>query len=275
MEQDLNIQQITASIPPGHHNNRPSETIERTIEISDTTLHLCIQTNNEPVPLSDMVPLAQAISDKLVSILIEQAAQTGRPVQCRNGCCACCRYLVALSLPEVYAFRQVFSSIDIERRIPILHAGINASKQILDSSLREKSGIHDGSDMPAINQWYASLHLKCPFLSAGSCSIYEQRPLACREHIVITSPAFCDSRQNQSPEIVNVPVSMAEVLGELAADLHGSAVEAVILPLALTCMDLYVTQAHRTWPAVEMLTRFLHILETAAVISNESLTAAR
>lgn len=242
-----------------------AEIIESTIDISGKTLPLRIRVTDEPAKLADIVPLAQVIGDKICSTLMDNLAANGQPVQCRKGCCACCSYLVALSLPEVYYLQQTFSTIPAECRVPIIYDCIDSAKKILDVNALKKYNIETGNDMSDISKWYSQLNLKCPFLSVGSCGIYAQRPLACREHMAITPPELCKSGKHQTPEIVDMPISMTEVLGQLAAELEQTEeIEAVILPLALTCMDHYMARLHDTWPAVDMVKRFIRILESSA-----------
>jgi Fe-S-cluster containining protein len=269
MEKETIIRLITGSRLHEQHGGELTEIIDWTLEILGKPMHLRIQVTDGPARLSDMVPLARAVADKITAVVIDDMAAAGRPIQCRKGCSACCSYLVALSLPEVYSLRQIVASMPAECRVPVLHACIHAARKILDPSVLDQYHISRSTDMTQINQWYAGLRLKCPFLSAGSCSIYEQRPLACREHLVVTPSAWCDSRQNQSPQIADIPVSLLEGLGQLAAELQQTEVEAVILPLAVTGMDHYRSQAERTWPAVEMVQRFMQILETAASKSSQ------
>lgn len=262
MEKHSIIQLVSDFWRPEPHYKH-GQFIETSFAINGKPLHLSIYVTDTPARLSDLVPLARSLTDKLTSTLIAENAQSGQPIQCRKGCSACCCYLVALSLPEVYDLQQIVASIPAECRVPVVHACIHAARKILDLSVLEKHSICRSTDMNAINQWYAGLRLKCPFLSAGSCSIYEQRPLACREHLVVSPSGWCDSRQNHSPQIVDIPVSLLEALGQLAGELQQTEVEAVILPLAVTGMDHYGPQDERTWPAVEMVQRLLQILETA------------
>lgn len=262
MEKDAIIELITG---PERHEPRytgPMEVIDWTLEILGSSMQFSIRVNDAPARLSDMVPLARAIADRITAAVIDDRAAAGRPVGCRKGCAACCSYLVALSLPEVYSLPLIIDSMPPGDRLPVLQACIQAARKILNPAVLEQYQLSRCTDMTQINQWYAGLHLKCPFLSGGSCSIYEQRPLACREHLAVSPPAWCDSRQNQSPQIADIPVSLLEALGQLAAELQQTEVEAVILPLAVTGMDHDGPQDERTWPGVEMVQRLMQILQT-------------
>lgn len=238
--------------------------IESTIDLSGKTLHFSIRVQEGPAKLTDIVPLARAIWDKIGAALLDNLAASNQSVQCGKGCSACCSYLVALSLPEACYLQQTFASIPAECRIPIIHDCIDSAQKILDPAVLEKYNMNNSNDMTEISKWYTELDLRCPFLSGRSCSIYAQRPLACREHLVTTPPELCKTSEPQIPEIVPIPVSMLEVLGQLTAELEQTDVEAVILPLAVTCMDHYMPHSYCTWPAVDMVKHFVRILESLA-----------
>ena len=42
-----------------------------------------------------------------------------------------------------------------------------------------------------LNLEYWALKIACPFLENESCSIYKDRPIACREYLVVTDPKHC------------------------------------------------------------------------------------
>jgi Fe-S-cluster containining protein len=118
--------------------------------------------------------------------------------------------------------------------------------------------------MSQVGKWYARLRLACPFLSEGLCTLYEQRPIACREHIVTSSPRTCEIEETNDPEGVRMPVSVLDALGQFAADLEQSDIEAVMLPLALPWAQSSLERSHRSWPAATMVKRFVDILKLTA-----------
>ncbi|HWK50026.1 MAG TPA: YkgJ family cysteine cluster protein, partial [Steroidobacter sp.] len=84
---------------------------------------------------------------------------------CRAGCTWCCHFSVDVRAVEV------FSILDfVERSLP---AG---EKARIYSEVRANSAALQGmDDMERMRR-----NVKCPFLSAGRCSIYEARPQTCR-----------------------------------------------------------------------------------------------
>ena len=63
------------------------------------------------------------------------------------------------------------------------------------------------------------------------------------------------------PDVVKLPVSILECVGQLTAELEQSEVEAIMLPLALPWAQENLGRAERTWPAVTMVERFVEIIK--------------
>jgi len=57
---------------------------------------------------------------------------------------------------------------------------------------------------------------------------------------------------------------MVDALAQLASELEGTSVEAVMLPLALFWAQENVERSRQTWPAVMMIQRFVEILKAMA-----------
>jgi len=107
------------------------------------------------------------------------------------------------------------------------------------------------------------LKLACPFLDNGVCTIYEQRPLACREYFVNGSVEACRGQRGVA-EVVEMPVQLPNALAQLASELEDTSVEAVILPLALVWCEDNPARVERTWPAAMMVKRFVEIVKAMA-----------
>lgn len=65
-------------------------------------------------------------------------------------------------------------------------------------------------------------------------------------------------------EVVEMPVQMVDALAQLASELEGTGVEAVILPLALFWAQENVERAKQTRPAAMMVERFVEIVKVMA-----------
>ena len=119
------------------------------------------------------------------------------------------------------------------------------------------------ADLALASNWYVGLKLACPFLDNNLCSIYMQRPLACREYFVNGSAGVCRGQRGVA-EVVEIPVQLPNALAQLASELEGTSVEAVILPLAPVWCGDNPARAERTWPAAMMVKRFVEIVKAMA-----------
>lgn len=86
---------------------------------------------------------------------------------CRAGCTWCCHFSVDVRAVEV------FSILDfVERSLPA-----EEQTRIYSEVRANSKALHGMDDMERMGR-----NVKCPFLSAGRCSIYEARPQTCRNY---------------------------------------------------------------------------------------------
>jgi Fe-S-cluster containining protein len=135
------------------------------------------------------------------------------------------------------------------------------TRKFIDQS--DESLSNNPAHLNLISDWYSSLKLACPFLQHDNCTIYKQRPMACREHYIIGSAGMCDS-EDCNVEVLDMPIRVSDALGQLASELEGTTIEAVILPLVFLWCDENNKRAERTWPFEMMVTRFVEIIKAAA-----------
>jgi Fe-S-cluster containining protein len=243
-----------------------AEIIDFEIDVLDEPVRFRISLAQEQAKLSEIVPLARAISERLSLAVTDKLRRNGKFVSCHKGCAACCSYLVPLSVPEAFRLREEVLAMPQERAGTILRSFLDSAKRILDSEFQEYS-VNELShtNIPVqknqLSKWYAELKLTCPFLSDGICTTYEQRPIACREHLVTGSASLCEALRADEPDVVKIPVSILECVGELVAELEQSEVEAIMMPLALPWAQENLERAERTWPAVTMVERFVEIIK--------------
>lgn len=144
--------------------------------------------------LAAMLPGLRIVADALSEEAIADADAAGEPVQCFEGCGACCRQLVPVLPPEADAIRALVRALPPSRRETVRRrAMVNRSRADatgLGEALDEGGGATIRSRHALSNAWFA-LRLDCPFLEGGACSIYAERPLACREYLVTSDPRHC------------------------------------------------------------------------------------
>ena len=87
------------------------------------------------------------------------------------------------------------------------------------------------------------------------------KPANNQEYTVTGSALLCEAERTVESQIVQMPVSVLDCLGQLTAELEQSNIEAVMLPLAIPWAQENLERARRTWPAVTMVERFVEILQ--------------
>jgi hypothetical protein len=122
-----------------------------------------------------------------------------------------------------------------------------------------------------LGKWYGHLQLSCPLLDENLCSMYAERPTACREHIVTASSSLCQLESSDNPNVVQMPVSINEALGQLAAELEGTEVEAVMLPLSVPWAEDNLARSKRRWPTVMMVEKFFGIVKALVSQANQKI----
>ena len=114
-----------------------------------------------------------------------------------------------------------------------------------------------------ISKWYHSMNVPCPFLTGNVCAIYNQRPMVCQEHLVVNSaPDCCNPDKTKQPQILKPPVSIAEALAELTSRLEQKPAEAILLPFVFAWCDENYEYFEHTWPASELVSRFIKIISS-------------
>jgi Fe-S-cluster containining protein len=265
-----------ATLLDNHHQpesspERGAETFSLELDILGKPVHACISVAPGQARLSDIVPLARALSSKFTLAMLESLRAAGESVACRKGCVACCSYLVPVSVPEAFRLVEELSAMPTEKGRALLQSSLEAATRILaktprDFETHQLVPTNTGNASDQLGSWYAGLRLRCPFLSDKLCVTYDQRPIACREHAVTGAAGSCDVEGTDEPDIVKMPVSVLECLGRLAAELEQSDLEAIMLPLALPWAEENIDRSSRTWSAVAMVERFIEIIQERAKV---------
>jgi Fe-S-cluster containining protein len=236
------------------------------LDVFDPPVQLAISFIPGPAKLADLVPTARLLCDELTGVFARNVQTHGEKITCHKGCAHCCRYLVPVSAAEAFRMKDEILAIPTARRTAVVHSSLFAAGRILNSKIPnltagECAGAQtSNSHLHNISDWYRSLKLTCPFLANEACTIYQQRPLVCRE-CMVTSPApMCDSHSPAYARAVPLAVSVAEALSQVSKSLLGPASEAMILPLALLWCSDNADAARRRWPAEVLCDHFIQAM---------------
>ena len=246
-----------------------AEAIGLELNIFGKKLEFNINIRRGEMKLSDIVPVARVLCSEITDLSLENNIKN---IPCRKGCSACCsRYIVPVSVPEAFRLQEEISVLPENQRESIWSNCLEAARLILKqeppksfTQLSEEIYRPDPTDLNLLSDWYSNLNISCPFLRDDLCTIYEQRPLACREHYITGSAKACRGGHAVA-EVVDISIQMPTVLGRLAGEIEGKGMEAIMLPLSLIWCEENKRRAERTWPADVLVGRFIEIVqETAA-----------
>ncbi len=258
------------------------EHLDFQIDLSGRVLNLTISYVDRPLKLSDLVPMARAMCTKVVNTAAEIAAEWGQRITCSKGCTYCCSYLAPLSPAEAFRIRDEILTMPVNRRRHYLRSLMIRARYILNhrQSLQqpeEPSGLTSQQDcLQNISQWYGNLKLACPFLSNQQCSIYQLRPLVCREYLVSSPASVCHFTSPAAmPQIIPLPVSIAEVLMTTSCRFEETEQEAVMLPFTILWTEENRARSEQTWQGKVLVETFVESLNTMLLLrENQPQTTA-
>ena len=158
--------------------------------------------------MGSLLPALRTTADAFVAYGAELSAMKGRSVSCAKGCGACCRQLVPLAHAEARRIAALLEELPEPRRAEVKERFATALRRVeaagllpaLDGRERWEPGEATGVGLE-----YFRLGIACPFLEDESCSIYEERPIACREYLVTSDPVHCSAPTAESVEPVPLP----------------------------------------------------------------------
>ncbi len=216
------------------------------------------------VPVAAIVASIRRIGEAAQALEERDVVAQGAAISCKKGCAACCRMLIPLAAPEAFALADAVKAWPAERREAALARLADARAQLERAevlphlyAIAESERQLDDDTFEPINRAYYALRLPCPFLVEEVCSIYDDRPAACRE-LLVTSPAeWCQDLERNPVRPVSIPLRVGTVLALLWADLVGGPARFIPLPLALEWAERHPQERGRSWQGREMLERAL------------------
>ncbi len=250
---------------------------------SDNTANIHLQILGEehvvevPIPqgsqtILGVLPAARELTHQITARAVAAENREGRTVSCRAGCGACCRQLVAISLPEAQSLADAVARMPPDRQAEIRRRFADATARLEAAGLldpQEPRGDRhliqlDTTNVPEhlpVAYRYFQQHIACPFLENESCGIYEDRPLVCREYLV-TSPAEDCAKLYELPIArIEVPVHMCEAMVQLTTRVTGIPVESIPLVLSLEWSEHHPGALGRKQDGLELLRQLVETTE--------------
>ena len=207
---------MTSSAPP----QREIVVIELQLTISEERISLRIPVPKGPATAEDMLPILRALTKLATDMATEKVADQGKSVSCRAGCAMCCRQIVPIPKFEAQRLARLVDSMPEPRRTTIRSRFHDATQRLRDAGLYDAlTSSHNESETPVLelSSQYLRLMIACPFLEDESCSIYDERPITCREYQVTSPPALCanPSENDLEPLPLAIKPSTASMMLEI------------------------------------------------------------
>ena len=150
-----------------------------------------VEVPGEPGPRQVILPILQRLTDVVVEV-----AERGyeAKVSCQKGCDACCRQMVPISPTEAYALGALVEAMSAERAAGVLERFDRGRERLAELGVLGR--LHDRHALTLeqqreLDRDYFGAGVACPFLEGRACGIYADRPLACREFLVVSPAEHC------------------------------------------------------------------------------------
>jgi len=228
-------------------------------------LHVQIGVRNCPARLADIVPAVWSLSKRIGQCIRRETIRSGYTIPCRKGCSACCNFLVTLSVPEAfYVVEEVMATTPIARREYMIQSCRKVIERV-EQQMPEHlvlNGYDNVSyvELKSFSSGYASLEQPCPFLQNSLCAIYEQRPILCRDWLVVGSATQCQLGKSNKKKVIRSSLRLGKVLKLLTSELEHKEQRGVFLYDVFNRFAENRELCTRTWPAVTMVEHFVDIL---------------
>lgn len=201
---------------------QPTASVTATIELvlDEQPLQMQLTVPADPVTPGQLLHLLRGLTDAVVDAAVEKSAAQGKPISCRKGCGACCRQLVPIAPAEAHRLRQVVDSMPEPRRSEVLNRFEAAHARLAASGMLDRLRAPARTDETSRRQLgidYFRHGVACPFLEQESCSIYAERPLACREYLVTSPAEHCAQPTPDSIDCLPIAARVSHALRKLEA----------------------------------------------------------
>ena len=213
-----------------------SVTAEVNLKIAGAQVRLGLTVPTAPVRAGAILPVFRSLAEAIEADVASDLEKQGKRISCRAGCGACCRQLVPVTQVEARHLAELVGGFPEPRRSTVLARFAEAIRRLDEVGMLDKLR-HLEQISPeqreAVGLAYFALGIPCPFLEAESCSIHEDRPLACREFLVTSPPEHCADPAAKQVEGVKLPIWLSNVLARFADPEPSGLASRVALPLAL------------------------------------------
>ena len=249
-------------------DNQPTgvREIQLTLGLKGHTSKLTVGVPNRSASMLELLPVLQDFTGAVVEMAKQVAEREGKSISCCAGCDACCFQLVPIAPVEAIHLEQVIEAMPEPRQSTIRKRFTEAVEQLQEEGMLERleaamlANNLDSAERQQMSDDYIGMKLPCPFLEEGSCSIYADRPLICREYLV-TSPAVnCEHPTPETIDQLPLAAKPTQALTAHSTTESDNAAKQRWLPLPLALRFVAAVDQenwHVERPAFELITEFL------------------
>ena len=192
----------------GPENASPSGTATVSLSIDGETYSARIEVPTGPVPLGRLLPAFRSVAESVVSVATARVESAGERISCARGCGACCRQLVPIAEVEARTVRDVIAEMPGARR-SLIRARFEEARRRLEAAgllgrLQDRERLGE-NERRELGLEYFRQGIACPFLEDEACSIYADRPIACREYLVTSPAENCARPSADTVRMVKLP----------------------------------------------------------------------
>lgn len=144
--------------------------------------------------------------------VVSRAVHDAQAAPCEKGCSACCHIPVAVSRTEAAHIAKRSGRPMNSKPAGAIHLAQQLEEMNSEKAATRSDVSADSNQLSrdASTQWQVHTGTPCPFLSDDACSIWEDRPLACRSYFTLDRDnLLCQLTGPDQP--VNVPMLNVQV----------------------------------------------------------------
>lgn len=213
------------------------------LSIGGIPLEMQMTVPAKPVKPQRMLPIFQQMANSFVEMGISSVENSGARISCEKGCSACCSQPIPLAEIEAYKIAELVENLAEPQRTEIKRRFDEACRRFYEIGWFEKLDncvYLSKEEREKVILEYFSENVACPFLEDKACSIYEERPLACREYLVTSPAQNCSAPSGKTVHLIELPIKASETLRKIGDSKNLNAI-VNFLPLILA---LKWTQLH-------------------------------
>lgn len=199
---------MTLDITPLLWRNVPMLDVHVQLTIKGRSVAIDMSVPPGEVTIGQLLPALWQAGETLIAVGIKAVKEQGKAVSCRKGCGHCCRQPVPIAPAEARALSRLVDKMPAERREVIRHRFAAAIREFEAAGIAEElrmRGFWEKGHGREVGLRYLGLRIDCPFLQDEACTIYANRPLACREYMVTTPADNCEDPSANTVETVDIP----------------------------------------------------------------------